>query len=158
MTQLQVHCLALCCLLAAIPSEVLGGGFAHFSKHEELRGHVIVDVGDFEKINLPIGKFVGQEFLRFGANCFQTMGIIGLWGLDKKAGLVVVDKSRSVKIAFIDLGMGEIKIDIVQVLQVACPMSDSDGLSQSPLQRQQELMRHDDELQMKIERILQKKR
>ena len=157
MTQVQEHLVALSCLLATIPSIVTAGGFANLGKHEALRGHLIVEIGDFERISPPSGRFGGLDVLKLGINCYQSMGLLDLWGLDKKAGLIVVDSAKSVKIALIESGAREIKIEVVPVIQVRCPATESDGLPQDPQQRQQELARRLVELQKEIERILQGK-
>ena len=157
MTRLQQRIFAWFCLFATIPSTALAGGFALFSKHEELKGHAVIEAGDFEKIDPPFEKLGGREVLRLGVNCFEAIGILGLWGPNKKAGLIVVDRARSIKVALIESGIGDIKIEVVPVVQVACPTSESDGLPQDPQQLLQELKRRQEALQKELERLRQKK-
>ena len=156
MNRLQQHALACFYLLATIPSTVFAGGFASLSKHEELKGHAIIEAGDFEKIESPIGNLGGREVLRLGANCFEATGMLGLWGLNRKAGLLLVDRARSMKVALLESAIGDVKVEVIAVTQVTCPTSESDRLSRDPQQLQQELKRRQDILQRELDRLRQK--
>jgi hypothetical protein len=107
-------------LLAAAPGLALADGFATFSKHEELKGHVVIDAGDFEKIDPPVGKLGGSEVLILNSNCFQPIGLLGLWGYGKKSGLLLVDRNKSIRVAFLESSIGSVKVESVSVIQVAC--------------------------------------
>ena len=144
-------------LLGVLPSIVFADVYGLFSKHEELKGHAIIDAGDVEKIDPPFGKLGATETLKLGANCFEPRGYLGYWGYSKKAGLVLVDRSRTVKLALIESSIGSIKVEVVSVIQIACTTPDSDGLPQDSQQRLQELKRRQELLQRELERLRQQK-
>lgn len=150
------HMKRACALvLAAIPGVALADGYGLFSKHEELKAHVVVDAGDFEKIDPPFGKLGASEVLKLNSNCFQPMGSLGPWGYGKKAGMVLVDRSKTSRVAFLKSGIGSIEVETLQVQQVACPTDDSIGLPLDPQQRLQELRRQQELLRLQLERLRQ---
>lgn len=136
---------------------VQADGFDTFSRHEELQNHVVVDTGDFEKISPPFGRLGASDVLKLKANCFEPLGNLGTWGFGRKAGLVLVNKEKSIKIALFESGIGSIKVQAVTVIQVGCPTADSDGLPLDPQQRLQELRRTQEALQKELERMRQTK-
>jgi hypothetical protein len=136
---------------------VCADGFDTFSRHEELQNHVIVDTGDFEKISPPFGKLGASDVLKLKSNCFEPIGSLGLWSYGKKAGLVLVNKEKSVKVALLESSIGSIKVQAVNVIQISCPTADSDGLPVDPQQRLQELRRRQEALQKELERLRQPK-
>lgn len=143
--------------LGVLPSIVHADGYALFSKHLELKGHAIIDAGDVEKIEPPFGKLGSTEILKLGANCFEAQGYFGYSGYSKRAGLVLVDRSRNLKLALIESSIGSIRIELVSVTQIACTAHDSDALPQDPQQRLQELKRRQELLQREIDRRRQQK-
>ena len=155
MSRVQRIILPWAWLFGLLPSFVHADGYGLFSKHEELRGHAVIDAGDVEKIDPPFGKLGASETLKLGANCFEPLSSLGSWGYSKKAGLVLVDRSRTVKLALIESSIGSIKVEMVSVMQVACPTTGSDGLPQDPQQRLQELKRRQELLQRELERLRQ---
>lgn len=144
-------------LLALIPQAATANGFALFSEHEELKGHVVVDAGDIEKFDPPFGKLGATEVLKLNSNCFQPIGLLGSWGFGKKAGLVLVDRNKTIRIALLESSISSIKIEATPVLQVACPTEDSSGMPLDPQQRLQELRRQRELLQLQLERLRQQR-
>lgn len=144
-------------LLSLMPQAASADGYALFSKHEELKAHVVVDAGDFEKIDPPFGKLGATEVLKLDSNCFQPAGSLGSWGYGKKAGLVLVDRNKTIRIALLESTIGSIKVETTPVLQVACPTEDSNGLALDPQQRLQELRRQQELLQLQLERLRQQR-
>ncbi|MDD5385454.1 MAG: hypothetical protein PHG89_11325 [Gallionella sp.] len=142
-------------LLAALPTSTFADGYSMFSNHKELKGQAVIEAGDVEKIDPPFGKIGAGEVLMLGTNCFEPMGAIGTWGFSKKAGLLLVDRSRNIRLALLESSIGSIKIDIVSVMQVSCPTSGSDDLPHDPQQRLRELKRRQDLLQRELERLRQ---
>ena len=132
-------------------------GFDMFSRHEELQNHVIVDTGDFEKISPPPGKLGVSDVLKLKSNCFEPIGILGIWSFGKKAGLVLVGKEKNIKVALLDSGIGSIKVQVVTAIQVDCPTATSDGLPADTQQRLQELRRRQEAVQKELERLRQQK-
>ena len=145
-------------LLAAVPGLAFADGFATFSKHEDLKGNVVVDAGDFEKIEPPAGKIGSSEMLMLNSNCFQPIGLLGLWSYGKKSGLLLVDRNKSIRVALLESSIGSVKVESVAVIQVACPTSDSSGLPIDPQQRLQELKRQHELLLQQIERMRQQQK
>jgi hypothetical protein len=140
-----------------LPSIVHADGYGLFSKHEELKGHAVIDVGDVEKMDPPFGKVGASETLKLRANCFEPLGSLGFWGYSKKAGLVLVDRSRAVKLALIESSFASIKVEVLSVIQVACPTASSNGLPQDPQQSLQDLKRRHEFLQRELDRLRQQK-
>lgn len=157
MSHLQHIFLSCGWLLGVLPSLAHADGYGLFSKHEELKNHAVIDAGDVEKIDPPFGKLGASETLKLGANCFQPLGSIDSWGHGKKAGLVMVDRSRTIKLALIESSIGSIKIEAVSVIQVNCPTLGFDGLPQDPQQQLQDLKRRQEFLQRELERRRQQK-
>ena len=151
--------LKLTCIffLAVMPLSATADGYALFSKHEEMKAHAVVDAGDFERFDPPIGKFGASEILKLKSNCFQPTGSLGSWGSGKKAGLVLVDRDKTIRIALLESSIGSIKVETSHVLQVACPAEDSRGLPLDPQQRLQELRRRQELLQLQLERLRQQR-
>lgn len=157
MSHLSLMTLAGIILLALIPQAANADGYALFSEHEELRAHVVVDAGDFEKIDPPFGKLGATEVLKLNSNCFQPTGALGSWGYGKKAGLLLVDRNKTVRVALLESSIGSIEVKSALVLQVACPTEDSSGLPLDPQQRLQELRRQQEVLQLQLERLRQQR-
>lgn len=151
---------ALLCLLllAVLPRPAIADGYAMFSEHDELKAHVVVDAGDFEKIDPPFGKLGATEVLKLNSNCFQPVGALGLWGYGKKAGLVLVDRNRAIRLALIESSIGSIKIDAVAAIQVACQTAGSSSPPPDPQQLLQELKRQQELLQLELERLRQQQK
>lgn len=132
-------------------------GFDMFSRHEELQNHVIVDTGDFEMISPPFGKLGASDVLKLKSNCFEPVGNLGGWGYGKKAGLLLVNKEKGIKVALLESSIGSMKVQVTSVIQVGCPTADSDGLPIDFQQRLQKLRRRQEALQKELERLRQPK-
>jgi hypothetical protein len=144
-------------LLGVLPSIVHADGYGLFSRHEALKGLAVIDAGDVEIIDPPSGKIGVNETVKIGSNCFDPLGSLGTWGYGKKAGLVLVDRSRAVKLALIESSIGSIKVEVLPVTQIACTSSSSEGLPQDIQQRLQELRRKQELRQLELERLRQQR-
>lgn len=141
--------------LMLIPVMAYADGYGLFSKHEELKGHVVVAAGDFEKIEIRSSSgYSTLELLKLGSNCFEPLGATGIWGFGKKAGLVLVDRNRSMRVALIESLVGSIKIELLSVTQVSCSAGSS-TLDGDPQQTLDQLRRQQQELQRQLERLRQ---
>jgi hypothetical protein len=127
-------------------------GFDMLSRHEELQSLVIVDTGDFEKIAAPPGKFGVPDVLKLKANCFEPRGNLGLWGIGKKAGLVLVNKEKGIKIALLESSIGSINVKLLTASPMSCPTATSEGLLTDP-QILQEMKR----IQLELDRLRQQR-
>ena len=152
----QFFSMAFCVALSAMPISSVADGFGLFSKHEELKSHVVVDAGDFEKVESSDRSIGSAEILKLNSNCFNAIGPLGFWTSGKKAGLVLVDKGNSIRLALIESGVGSIKVETVAVLQVACPTEGSTVLPLDPRQRLEELKRQKEALQRQLEQLRQR--
>jgi hypothetical protein len=123
-----------------------------FSRHEELQSHVIVDTGDFERIAAPPGKLGASDVLKLKATCFEPRGSLGLWGIGKKAGLILANREKIIKIALLESSIGSINVRLLTAIQVPCPTTDSDGLLTDP-QMLQEMKR----IQRELDRLRQQR-
>lgn len=143
-------------MLVAFTSQAASAdGYAIFSKHEELKAQVVADVGDIEKIDPPFDKLSETEILKLHSNCFQPTGSLGAWGYGKKAGLILVDRYKTIRVALIESSVGSIKVVTMPALQVACPAEGSSSLSIDPKQRLEELERQQELLKLQLESIRQ---
>ena len=122
-----------------------------------MKGHTVIGSGDVEKIDPPFGKLGATEFLKLGNSCFQPLGYLGFWGYGKKAGLVLVDRFRAVKLALIESSNGSAKVEVLSVMQIACTTPDSDKLPQDLQQKLQEIKRRQEFLQRQLEPLRQQK-
>lgn len=144
-------------LLTLIPQAASAEGYALFSKHEEMKGNVVVDAGDFERINPPVGELGATEVLKLNSNCFQPVGSFASWGYGRKAGLVMVDRNKAFRLALIESNIGSIKVEVTLAQKVECPTVDSGSLPFDPQQRLQELRRQQELLQLQLERLRQQR-
>jgi hypothetical protein len=130
-------------------------GFGIFSEHEKLKGHAIVDAGDIERIEIRSSSGFGpKEFLKLGGRCYEPIFSLPFWSYGKKAGLVLVDSTKSGKIALLENGIGSVDVKVIPVTQVGCAsVGDPDG-PQDTQQRLLELRRKQEELQRRREETL----
>lgn len=151
----RLFALALRFALAAMPITSNADGFSMFSKHEALKAHVVADAGDFEKLDALGSSFGAAEILKLNSNCFSTVESLGLWGFGKKAGLVLVDKDRAIRLALLESSVGSIKVETVQATQIACPTQESSTLSSDPQKRLEQLKQQQEVLKRQLEQIIQ---
>ena len=148
-------------VLILIPCSALADGFDPFSKHEELRGHLIIDSGDVERVSSPIGQLPISELFKVGSNkCYSPLGSVSSWGFGKRAGLVLMDKDRDIKLAIIESGVGSIKIQSFPVVQMSCQNLNTDRSSptlEQLQQRLQEQLRLQESLQRESDRLRKSK-
>lgn len=141
------------CLPTVLPQTSFADAYGSFSKHDELKAHMVVDVGDFERIDLPSGDIGATVVLTLNSNCFRPAGNLGMWGYGKKAGLVLVDRNKTIQIALIESNIGSIKIDTVTAVQIACPTPDLGGLSSDTQQILQDAKKQQEILRLQVERL-----
>ena len=155
-------------LIGALPFVACADGFGSFSRHDALKGLTILDAGNIEKVDLSsgtlgraptlgaLGTSENNEILKLATSCYQAMGNTGSWNFGGKAGLVLVDSSRGLKIAFIESSGGSIRFEVIPAIQVSCDTRGSDAsirdrqrrLDEQGIQemkRQQELLRLESE-------------
>jgi hypothetical protein len=137
---MNFQCLTFALLLLIQPNIVFADGFEMFSKHEELKAHEVVDAGDVEPFDLHNISSIGQV-VTLGGNCYKTIDSMELLGVEKKAGLLLMDHLHSLKLALLESSIGSIKINVYNVMKVTCPSTLSDGLPSDPQQRLQELIK-----------------
>lgn len=128
-------------LVALLPGFAVADGYALFSKHEELKRHVVVDAGDFERVVPNDGSLPASVVVKLNSNCFQALGALSSWGFGKKAGLVLVDREKSIRIALLEASVGSIKVETVQVVRVSCSSGGAYGSSIDLDEREQQLNR-----------------
>src|ERR1051325_4312633 len=86
-----------------VPITVHADGYALFSKHEELKAHAVVEAGNVEKFEVRnVSSLSTREYLKLGGRCFEPSGYLGYWGYGKKAGLLMSDRNRSLKLAILE--------------------------------------------------------
>ena len=112
-------CIAI--FLGILTSIASAEEFGLFSKHEELKMNVIVDSGNFEKIEYDNGSSNKPELFKLNSVCFRPSGFVGYWTYGKKAGFVLIDRSNVIRVAIIEPEVASIKIETYIVEKVACP-------------------------------------
>ena len=142
-------------IFSLTPQAASADSYTLFSKHEEMKAHVVADAGDFEKITSSSDGLSTMEILKLNSNCFRPTGSLGSWGYGKKAGLVLVDRNKTISIAFIESSIGSIKVDTLSALQIPCPTEDSGKIILDSQQRLQELRRQQEQLRLQLERLRQ---
>lgn len=135
----------------------LADGFDTFGKQKELIRTVVVDVGEAEKIDAPIGNSLAGDTIKLAGRCFKPLGYLSSWGYGKKAALLLVDQSKAVKIALLENGIGSVKVDVISVTVVPCQANYSDDLSSDPKTALEQLRQRQEALREQYER-LQKQR
>lgn len=146
---MRIRLLATLVTLACC-SHARGDGFAGLGEHSRLANHAIVEVGDVEKMEPPPGTKWSSEVLRINSRCFEVGGFLGFWGFGKKAGMLLVDQSRSTKLALLEVDLSSIKVEIKPVQIVDCPSPFSGG---DPAKLIEEIKRQNAEIQRKIEQL-----
>lgn len=108
--------------------------------------------------------------MKLATSCYEAMGNTGSWNFGGKAGLVLVDSSRGLKIAFIESSGGSIRFEVIPAIQVSCDARGSDASSRNrqwrleeqglqEMKRQQELLRLEAErYQLEAERLRKQSR
>lgn len=140
-----------------MPTLACGDGFELFGRQDDLKKTVIADVGEAEKIDAPFGKLGASDMIKINGRCFEPIGSIGSWGYSRKAAFVVVDQTKSVKIAILENRIGSIKVDVIPVIQVDCSLNTSGGLPSDPERLLEALRKRQEALQNELERLKGKK-
>lgn len=140
-----------------LPTSACGDGFELFSRQDALKMTVIADVGEAEKIDAPFGKLGASDMIKINGRCFEPIGSIGSWGYSLKAAFVVVDQTKSVKIATFENGIGSIKVNVIPVIQVDCSSNASGDLPSDPEKLLEVLRKRQEALQKELERLKGKK-
>ena len=160
MLRLRQAVLLYAFLIGALPSVAHADGFGIHSKQDVLKGLTIVDAGEIEKVDPPLGKPEVNSILKLGLSCYETYGSTGPWNFGRKAGLILVDSSKGIRIAFIESHIGNITIEVFNAIQVSCDARTSDTSSrdrQRRLQEQglEEMKRQQELLRLEAERYRQ---
>ena len=114
-------------LLIVLTSAPAQADWAFMSQHKNLEGNAIAYVGQVSQESKYIpDTYQTLEWYEFKRGfstqfCFEFSGLTGLWGLGDKPALVLVDEQKSVKLAFIESSIGNIKVTIHSIVQVGCP-------------------------------------
>ena len=136
------------------PACAFADGFDTFGKQDDLKKTVIIDIGEAEKIDAPIGKLGARETIKLVGKCFEPSSYLGYWGYNsKKAALLLVDQSRSLKIALLENGIGSIKVDVIQVIQVDCVANTGSNLPSDPQKAFELILQKQDAFQKENERL-----
>ncbi len=136
-----------------MPTLACGDGFEVLSRQDDLKSTVIVDTGEAEKIDAPFGKLGASDMIKINGRCFEPIGSIGSWGYSRKAAFVVVDQTKSVKIATLENGIRSIKVNVISVIQVDCSSNASGDLPSDPEKLLEVLKKRQEALQKELERL-----
>lgn len=71
-----------------------------FSEQELSKNHAIIETGNIERIEKNSNSLV--EHIKINSNCYEVNGSLGSWGYSKKAGMIITDISRALKILVIE--------------------------------------------------------
>ena len=81
---MKIDKLALLLALLLPTSLAQANGWAFMSQHEQMKGFVIVDVGEAEKLSPPFNTTWNVDLYRLNGTCFSINGYYGSWGYGKK--------------------------------------------------------------------------
>ncbi len=95
------------------------------SEHEKLKGFVIVDAGNTEKVHMPFDSYQTDAIFKLNSRCFtsNTLGGIGFVGT---ASLLLVNENKEMKIALIENKMSNLQVNIEPIRVVECSSGKSD--------------------------------
>ena len=125
-----------------ISSQAFADGFYPYgSTQDKLKKTVIIDAGDAQRINIPYSRENGitdtKAAIKIADRCFEPLGYLwGTWISGKKAALLLMDQSKSFKVALLESeGSYAVKVDVITVTELDC-MDTSTGDPQMDLKKQ----------------------
>lgn len=93
-----------------------------WSDHDQLKGSVIVDVGDAREVPPPTGASWKNQVYSLNSRCFTIFGYIGYWGFGGKPALLIVNEKKMIQLAILETSsFGGIDVNTHLVQMVNCP-------------------------------------
>lgn len=89
-----------------------------FSEQELSKNHAIIETGNIERIEKNSNSLV--EHIKINSNCYEVNGSLGSWGYSKKAGMIITDISRALKILVIEPDILSINIKVKNISKTSC--------------------------------------
>jgi len=106
--------------LLSISTCCAGAEFTSAGRHEETKQSTIIEAGNVEKLRQPSAS-TGREVLKLNSTCLSRSGSPSTWGSNKKAGFLLLDSGRSLKLALLELVGSSIELKVNPVSIVRCP-------------------------------------
>jgi hypothetical protein len=106
--------------LLAISHAALADGFGLFFDQKNLSEKVIVEAGDVKELFTANGLEQTDTVYRINDRCFVITGFPGFWGYGEKAGLLLVDKDKTIEIALLESSIGSVDVKIYPISIVRC--------------------------------------
>ena len=94
-----------------------------FSKQNELKNHLIVDVGEISEVSKPIGANWNVDLYQMNGKCMALSGYSSPSFYGSKAALLLMDSAQKIALAVVEATIGAIRIDIYSVDMYECPNS-----------------------------------
>lgn len=104
-----------------LPSAVSADGWALFSKQNELKNNVIVDVGEVSEISKPIGARWNVDLYQIKGRCLAFSDYSNPNLYDNKAAFLLVNSAQRFSVAILETTVGAIKVDVHAVDMYECP-------------------------------------
>lgn len=118
---MEINKLAALLILFLFSSLAHANGWSFMSQHEQMKGFVIVDVGEVEKLRPPFNTTWDVDLYRLNGACFSIDGYHGLWGIGKKAAFLLVNERKQIKIGLLEASIGSLKAGNYSITVYGCP-------------------------------------
>lgn len=96
-------------------------GWDSFGDHSQLKGYFVVDVGEVSEVPAPANTTWNDPLYKMNDRCFTFFGYQGYWGYGTKAGLLVVNDSKLVKLALVETSISSVKVELKNITLYKCP-------------------------------------
>lgn len=125
-----------------------------FSQHDQMKKHVIADVGLVSKVDPPYNTKWDKDVFQINGRCFVLTGYSSYWGYGDKAALLLVNAQKSIQLALIQSEMGSIKVELQSIAIIECPSgSNVIPYSDDPEELLRLLKKRQEELNRKLEEL-----
>lgn len=108
-------------ILVAVSIEASANGWATFSQHTSMKGYVIAEVGEVSEVQPPFNTKWNENVFQMNGRCFTFPGYMGMWGFGSKAGMLLANAQKDVKLALIESAIGSIKVELQSIGVIKCP-------------------------------------
>ena len=139
-------------LLAFASARASADGWAIMSQQAQLKGNVIVDVGEVSKVDPPFNTKRENDVYQMNGRCFTFAGYMGYWGYGGKAALLLANAQKVVQLALIESAIGSIKVELQSISLLKCPAGTSViPYSDDPEEQLKFLKKRQEEMKKRLE-------
>lgn len=140
--------------LMLIAVKVYADGWSVFSQHDQMKNHVIADVGVVSKVAPPFNTNWERNVFQINGRCFVLPGYSRYWSHGDRAALLLVNAQKSIQLALIQSEVGSTKIEVLSITMIECPAgSNVIPYSDDPEEQLRLLKKRQEELNKKLEEL-----